>query len=556
MYDGILGGYDPLISPTGRAFMAGERQGMTPEQMAQFGAISFADAIALKQMADRARMSAQTMQAQQVPQPQPTVVDELRAQVAGAAAAPYRDSGIAALPAQNIGTQAMASGGIVAFTEGGGTRDYSSLSTQELNALSRSKDRATAQAATRELVSRSGYKPAEFPSSELISQRFRPESPLLAPMSISAMEAVPGSAGSTMPGPSRDPGQYSSPFFQTQMDFNEMSPSDPNFRPVSSLGSPGLGLASDPRLLNRIGPKLPDVPSSAVPPAVAPESPTDTFNQSLFEQMRGLMGPVGGVSAPRLDAEKLFAPVSISDKERADIKKYLREEGEASGLPSLLRRGAERVGTEIESAKKGTKKDVWLAAAQAGFSIAGSSDPFGVAVGKAGQQFAGQYATINKELKKELRELNKDQEAYQRSLAEFELNQNAETRMEVERRENKLQARQDKIADVKIKEVELAQRAKIANLQANASAREMQFRYLAAQLKSDEKALDLRAQYADAVRRNDKAAQEQILAAVLAYNERQAQVIAQKERNKQNALLGPGMEAPGDDSQWTNFSQE
>ena len=122
MNEGILGGYDPLIGPTGRAFMAGERQGMTPEQMAQSGAISFADAIALKQMADRARMSAQAMQAMQAPQPQPTVVDDLKMQVAGAAAAPYRDSGIAALPAQNIGTQAMASGGIVAFS-GGGTPD-------------------------------------------------------------------------------------------------------------------------------------------------------------------------------------------------------------------------------------------------------------------------------------------------------------------------------------------------------------------------------------------------------------------------------------------------
>jgi hypothetical protein len=133
MYDGILGGYDPLISPTGRAFMAGEKQGMTPEQMAQSGAISFADAIALKQMAERARASAQTMQAQQMPQPQPqpTVVDgyigELRSQVAGSAAMPFREGGLAGLPVQNIGTQAMASGGIVAFSSGNLVEgDYSS----------------------------------------------------------------------------------------------------------------------------------------------------------------------------------------------------------------------------------------------------------------------------------------------------------------------------------------------------------------------------------------------------------------------------------------------
>jgi hypothetical protein len=87
-YDGILGGYDPLIGATGRAFMRGQQQGMTPEQMAQNGAISFADAIALKQMADRMRAAPPPQQ--MAPQPQPTVVDDLRMQVAQNAAQPMR----------------------------------------------------------------------------------------------------------------------------------------------------------------------------------------------------------------------------------------------------------------------------------------------------------------------------------------------------------------------------------------------------------------------------------------------------------------------------------
>lgn len=114
---GILDAYKEVIGPAGRAV-----QGRSPKDLAnlaKLGLLPFNDAMALKQMADEMQARAQAMQVQQMPQPQPTVVDDLRAQVAGSAAIPFREGGLAGLPVQNIGTQAMASGGIVAFDGGG-----------------------------------------------------------------------------------------------------------------------------------------------------------------------------------------------------------------------------------------------------------------------------------------------------------------------------------------------------------------------------------------------------------------------------------------------------
>ena len=583
MNEGILGGYDPLISPTGRAFMAGEKQGMTPEQMAQSGAISFADAIALKQMAERARasvqaMQAQAMQAQQMPQPQPTVVDgyinELRAQVAGAANQDARMGGIADLPAPNVGTMAMASGGIVAFAEGGGTRDYSNLSTQELNQLSKSKDREVSRAATQALLQRTGYMspadivrhnyeqakkdiksgaafpliydPRPLPShmyDESGKPRVRSESPLLAPISAPAMEAVPGSAGSTMPAPSRDPGLSSSPFFQTQMDFNEMSPSDPNYRPVSSLGSPGLGpYRTDPRLLRQIGPRLPEAESPATPAMTPPElTPEEAYNAQINRQMMALTGPVSRISAPRLDGEKLYAPVALSDEERGKIRKQFREEGEASGLPGLLRRGAEQAGREAEDIKKDTRKETWLALAQAGFNLASSKDPnFFSSLGDVGSKFAGQYAVINKEAKKAARDLRKEQEGYQKALAEFELNQNKETRDEVRNRETRMEARQANVAKVALTQAELDFRASVQNQDAEGRRRGMELQRLTSQLKSADK-VTIMTMYADAVRRGDTAAQAQLLDAAKRMAEVSKEYLTAKERARQSGAI---LEAP------------
>lgn len=583
MNEGILGGYDPLISPTGRAFMAGEKQGMTPEQMAQSGAISFADAIALKQMAERVRASAQTMQAQamqaqQMPQPQPTVVDgyigELRSQVAGSAAMPFREGGLAGLPVQNIGTRAMASGGIVAFAGGNpvqGSTNFQNISKEELDKLSKSPDPATAQAAIRELLNRGGYEPSELPSAELVRERFREalntdkptrirydprpfpshmydesgrprvrsESPMLAPISVPATEAMPGSAGSAVSSASVDPGLSSSPFFQTQMDFNEMSPSDPNYRPVSSLGSPGLGpYRTDPRLLNRIGPKLPDVPNAA-PTGIAQLTPEETVNQRIQDEISRTIGGASRISAPRLDAGKLYPEVEVSQEEQDKIRGELRNEGEASGLPGLLRRGAERVGQELKDVEKNKRMDTWLLLAQAGFGIAGSAGPIGVALAEAGKQFAGQYAALNKEVKAEMRALNKDQEAYNKSLAEFELNQNAESRRRVDDKRNRMQARQDKIADVAVKQADLDFRAAMANQDAETKRRGMRVQQLLSQIRSTEK-VTLSSAYTAAVMRGDVAEQERLIAAMERASKASSAYLTQELRNQQEAM-GPGM---------------
>lgn len=154
-------------------------------------------------------------------------------------------------------------------------------------------------------------------------------------------------------------------------------------------------------------------------------------------------------------------------------------------------------------------------------------------------------------MKKEVRELNKDKESYQRAMAEFELNQNAETQKRVENAQNRLESRQDKVAEGTIKLAELSQRREIANLQANAGLREMQFRLLGAKLEDSRKAEDLKTQYAEAVRQvsiartpaERAAAQDRvkgILGAVLAYNRNSSTVLAEQERNK-NKPNGDGV---------------
>ena len=500
---GMLG----LVSPGGRGYLAGEQQGLTPEQMAQNGAITFAEAIALKQKADRMRASMAPMQAQQQQTPK-TVVDELNAQVmqgagqvqpspdmsamiAGNAARYARGGGITTLPA-NVGNYNMASGGIVAFSgqgpslvEGsdGTEQNYSS----EFDYLQRLKTQARARgdlaaieqintaisAALRAGGAQNRQKIFEAFTNPYIEGARNIREFGLPPKDA---ETVPGSAALT-PAPATPPD------------------TDP-LRKLEYVGGAGTrNRATFPGVMDE-------------PPPVPPESE----NEAIYKQADELLKGGRGVSAPRLNAASLFPDVRVSQAEQDKIKGDLRAEGEASGLPALLRRGTERVGTEIEGAKKGMTKDLWLAAAQAGFGIAGSTDPFLTAAGKAGQQFAGQYAVINKDMKKEARELNKDKESYQRAMAEFELNQNSETRKRVDMAQNRIESRQDKQAELTMKQADLDFRAAIADQGADTQRRGMKLQALLARVKNPEK-VTLQSAFAEAALRNDTVTMDRLVAA-------------------------------------------
>lgn len=523
MYDGILGGYDPLISPTGRAFMAGEKQGTTPEQMAQSGAISFADAIALKQMAERARASAQTMQAQQMPQPQPTVVDELRSQVAGSAAMPFREGGLAGLPVQNIGTQAMASGGIVAFQNRGLVEsDYAS----DLDYLQSLKQQARARG---DLAAVEQINTAI--SAALSAGRARRTQEVIDPIRQSYGAGIKDIQEATRGTPTTP---------------TSAPPAAPATAPQPAGGISAESLAGSP--FDIAGNLMPQ-PSSfggaqgmqkfSAPTGIAQLTPEETVNQRIQNEISGTIGEASRISAPRLNAGKLYPEVEVSQEEQDKIRGELRNEGEASGLPGLLRRGAERTGQELKDTEKNKRTDTWLLLAQAGFGIAGSTDPFGAALGKAGQQFAGQYAALNKEVKAEMRALNKDQEAYNKSLAEFELNQNAESRRRVDDKRNRMQVRQDKIADVAVKQADLDFRAAMANQDAETKRRGMRVQQLLSQIRSTEK-VTLSSAYTAAVLRGDVAEQDRLIAAMERASKASSAYLTQGLRNEQNAM-GPGM---------------
>jgi hypothetical protein len=173
--------------------------------------------------------------------------------------------------------------------------------------------------------------------------------------------------------------------------------------------------------------------------------------------------------------------------------------------------------------------------------------------------FANQYAQINKEAKQELRALKKEEEAYNRSLAEFNLNQNEKTRAEVQRREGILRERQGNIANVVSKQAELDLRAAQANLQAGDSAKDRAFRLFAARIGDQAKASQLKTEYEQAVIKanaarakgqadvaNREAARAaELLKAIEDFNKASPQVIASRERTAasaaNNAPLGSGM---------------
>ena len=530
---GMLG----LVSPGGRGYLAAEQQGLTPEQMAQNGAITFAEAIALKQKADRMRGSAQPMQAQQQQPQQPeTVVDGLRAQVmqgagqvqpspdmsamiAGNAARYARGGGITTLPA-NVGNYNMASGGIVAFDGGGGVEEpkqnyasvFDDLQRRKMQARARGDFAAVEQinteisAALKAGAAQNRQKIFEAFTNPYIEGARNIREFGLPPKDA---ETVPGSAAPT-PAPTTPPD------------------TDP-LRKLEYVGGAGTrNRATFPGVMDE-------------PPPVPPVPP-ESENEAIYKQADELLESGRGISAPRLNAASLFPDVRVSQAEQDKIKGDLRAEGEASGLPGLLRRGAERTGKDIEDVKKNKRSDTWLLLAQAGFGIAGSADPFGTAVGKAGQQFASQYATLNKDIKTELRALNKDQESYQRSMAEFELNQNSESRKRVEDAQKRIDSRQDKVADITMKQADLDFQAAIANRSEDTKRRGMKLQALLARIKNPEK-VTLQSAFAEAALRNDTVTMDRLVVAAGRMSDVSSTVVAARINAARQAAGqgGPGM---------------
>jgi len=100
-----------IVSPTGRALQAEleQSQGMPPDQLMaklnqSVGMVPFAELLAMKMQYDRLK-NAQPPQ----PPPQGTVAQDMAQEISA------RQQGVAGLNPQNVGTQHMAGGGIVAF---------------------------------------------------------------------------------------------------------------------------------------------------------------------------------------------------------------------------------------------------------------------------------------------------------------------------------------------------------------------------------------------------------------------------------------------------------
>jgi hypothetical protein len=489
----------------------------------------------------------QLKQGMNVPSPD----TRMQAMQAGREALP--SGGLPSLPAPNIGSAAMASGGIVAFNgEQGsavssGQPDVTKMSNEELRLLAKSPDINTARSANREMLNRSGYEPSAFPSSEVISQRFREaistdkptrirydERPLPSHMydesGVAKVRSNPETARFFGPQPS----EGSAPGVAPATAFGAAPTADA--APATATPNAwGLGGAS-----TRNRATFPDM----LPEQAAPEQDP---NAEFFRKMEAIAGSSGSVRAPKLNAADLYKDVSLSDAERAKIGQETAARAEASGLPGLLRSGAARTEADIASAKKDKRTETALLFAQLGFGVATSSSPFGVALGEMGSKFAAQYAQINKDLKKEVRELNKEAESYKRSMAEFNINQDDKSRAEVVRREAALERRQDNAAKLYVEQQNLNLKASIATLQADDGARERMFRLYAAQIKDTSAAAKLSEQYARAVATKNDAERDRILTAVAKFNAASPQVQAAQQRqpNNPDAVVGENPNSDG-----------
>ena len=155
------------VSGTGRAMMASLQQamskGMPPDQAIQYvksmatqGVAPMADLYAM--MNQFQRLKQQPVQAPQTP---PTIRDQLNmAEQQLAQQQMAMQQGLGGMPAPVMEQAQFAGGGIVAFAEGGATKDidFSKMTAEQLDMLSETDDRSVAQAAVRERLRRSGYR--------------------------------------------------------------------------------------------------------------------------------------------------------------------------------------------------------------------------------------------------------------------------------------------------------------------------------------------------------------------------------------------------------------
>ena len=293
-----------------------------------------------------------------------------------------RNSGIAAanIPSP-VTPRGMASGGIVAFSNGGDV-DFTQMSPEQLEMLAKGNDVTMARAAYKEYLRRSGYRsPGQIASDVGTGVR-----------DFFANTRIAGGAPDYM---RDDQGRIRTPA------------SEAGTKAVTSSFTEGIVPLK----------KREDAVAAATPPTTVKTpvdmmaaqsgsafSATDRAEQNLREAMRGRPKKE---EAPRVPPRDVAAAPSAAEVKREEVPAVKSiEEYEKELLDMYSKRGIGKATEEYrkyldeERAKgeKAGKVDTGLAIAKAGFRMMASTSPFaGVALGEGGQELATQLAAVRKE---------------------------------------------------------------------------------------------------------------------------------------------------------------
>lgn len=320
-----------------------------------------------------------------------------------------RNVGIAAanIPSP-VTPRGMASGGIVAFAQGGDT-DLTKMTPEQLEMLAKGDDVTMARAAYKEYLRRSGYTAPQ----ETLGK---------------AWETYKSAVKQGLPKPmfTYDPRPFPSHMYDEEGNVRrstgtlaglggvkEVPSSMESVRRIDPTAADKVAAAKSEfaKLLNREQAVAAATPPTTVRTPIdmmaaqsgSAFSATDRAEQNLREAMRGKPKQ----EAPRVPPRDVAAAPSAAEVKREEVPAVKSiEEYEKELLDMYSKRGIGKATEEYrkyldEERAKGEKEgkvDTGLAIAKAGFRMMASTSPFaGVAIGEGGQELATQLAAVRKE---------------------------------------------------------------------------------------------------------------------------------------------------------------
>lgn len=383
-----LNALDPRVAATEK-FISDKK--IPPEQVTQFLLRMGADPKFVGLVAKYERLQTASAQGQPAQAPQTTVAQDIDA----------RQQGIAGLPAPVIDRAKFASGGIVAFQEGGNEGlegiDFTKMTSEQLQTLASGNDRNLARAAYKEYLRRSGYRTPGQIASDVgtgVSEFF-------------ANTRIAGGAPDYMRDeqgrirtPANEAGAKSvtSSFTEGTTPFRPPAAAAPVAAP-SAVASPTAaamtpgqaGSAFDAAINNaRLNVRQDQRPAAGTARPSGAGTRTDTGAGQINEGLKLLRDQV--------NALKNMKPEDREARYRA------------AGIEDITPKQLAKIEERISKLSGDKKRDAYMALAQAGFKMAAAASRPGASVLGAFGEGASEGAKMMADINKEYRNLQNDLE--------------------------------------------------------------------------------------------------------------------------------------------------